>query len=549
MRKTVTLLLALLGLGLASVARLSRLHAEASPATLTPAQAPPTTLTPAQDVRIAEQIKQHCTKCHVQPPPEFVPRGMWKLRIQEMAERSMAGTGVPPGEESLLWGLDLDKIVLWFEAHSTPVLPLPPLWPQDDGGLRFVKHAFNPPGAAPVPVMSNVRFFDLDGDGKLEIVACDMGRGSVFIGDPARKPGELKQIAVLMNPAHAEMVDLDKDGKQDLLVADLGEFLPSDHEKGSIVWLRQTAPFEFEKRMLIDHLPRNADVQAADFDGDGDLDLVVACFGFRKVGGTLFYENQTTDWKEPKFEAFTIDARPGGIHVPITDLNGDGRLDFVVLLSQQYEHVIACFNRGVGRGFRLETIFRGITPVWGSSGIQLVDLDKDGDLDVLMTNGDSLDDFTVRPFHGIRWLENNGEFPFLQHDLAVMPGVHRAQAADLDGDGDLDAMACAFLPGSQNPLFQNLERQGNLGDLTSVGWLEQTKPGAFVLHTLERGKLTHVTLDIGDFDGDGDPDLLVGNFVGFTFAKADTGFKSDTWVELWENQTPRPSPGKPLPRP
>jgi hypothetical protein len=45
-----------------------------------------------------------------------------------------------------------------------------------------------------------------------------------------------------------------------------------------------------------------------------------------------------------------------------------------------------------------------------------------------------------------------------------------------------------------------------------------------------------VTLDLGDFDGDGDVDILTGNFVGFTFAKTDTGFKADTAVELWVNQ-------------
>jgi hypothetical protein len=226
--------------------------------------------------------------------------------------------------------------------------------------------------------------------------------------------------------------------------------------------------------------------------------------------------------------------------VPIADLDHDGRLDFVDLVSQQYEHVVACLGRGPGRGFRQETVFRGITPVWGSSGIQLIDLDKDGDLDVLMTNGDTLDDFTIRPFHGIRWLENKGEFPFLQHDLASMPGVHRAQATDMDGDGDLDVVACAFLPNARHPQFQNLQRQGNLDDLTAVGWLEQVRPGEFRLHVLEKGKLTHVTLDLGDFDGDGDVDVLVGNFVGFTFGKSDTGYKSDTWVELWENQARHP---------
>jgi hypothetical protein len=527
----------LTGVGFLASQGVSRLRSDE-----TPAPSPrPAALSPEEDAKIGEVIKQQCVKCHVLPPPEYVPRSMWRFRIQEMAERSMTGTGVPAGEKSLLWQQDLDKIASWFESRAPETLPLPDPWPQDDGGLRFVKHAYNPPGAAPTPIISNVRFFDLEGDGHLEIVACDMGHGSVFIGDPMRHPGELKEIAVLSNPAHAEMVDLDKDGKQDLLIADLGEFLPGDHEKGSVVWLRQTAPFQFEKHVLIDHLPRVAEVQAADFDGDGDLDLVVGAFGYRRVGGTFYYENRTTDWKDPKFVPYTIDARPGAINVPPVDLNRDGRMDFVSVVAQQYEHVVAYLNNGPGKGFRAETIFRGPTPVWGSSGIQVVDLDKDGDLDVLMTNGDTLDDFTIRPFHGVRWFENKGEFPFVQHDLASMPGAHRAQAADMDGDGDLDIVACAFLPDSKHSTFQPLERQGNLGDLTSVGWLEQVRPGEFKLHTLEKGKLTHVTLDLGDFDGDGDIDVLVGNFTGFTFGKTDTGFKSEAWVELWENQAKRPA--------
>jgi hypothetical protein len=528
--------IALTAAGILASRSVQTLKADATPSSsLTP-------LSPEDDAKIGQQRQEQCQKCHVLPPPEYVPRGMWRFRVQEMAERSMIGTGVPPGETSILWQLDLDKLARWYEMRAPEVLPVPAPWPQDDGGLRFVKHAYSPAGNPPKPVISNVRFFDLDGDGNLEFIACDMGRGSTFLGDPKRHPGELQQIAVLSNPAHAETVDLDKDGRQDLLIADLGEFLPGDHEKGSVAWLRQVAPLQFEKRILIGGMPRNADAQAADFNGDGKLDVVVASYGFHRVGSVLYYENQTTDWSDPRFVPYTIDARPGAIHVPPVDLNRDGRLDFVALMAQQYEHVVAYLNRGPGKGFRAETIFRGITPVWGSSGIQVVDLDKDGHPDVLYTNGDTLDDFTIRPFHGIHWLENKGEFPFVQRNLAAMPGVHRAQAVDMDGDGDLDVVVCAFLPNAKHPQFQNLGRQGELGDFTSLGWLEQVRPGQFRPHTLEKGRLTHVTLDVADYDGDGDFDVLVGNLVGFTFGKADAGYTTDAWVELWENQAKRPSP-------
>jgi hypothetical protein len=498
---------------------------------------------PLPDAAFVETVKQQCSKCHYVPLPQYLPRGMWRLRIQEMAQRSLMGTGVTPGEESILWQMDTSKFVHYFEARSPETLPLPDPWPPApaDSKVKFERHRYNLPGIAN-PVVANVRFLDLDGDGKLKIIVCDMGHGLVLMGDPNRRPGELWEIARIPNPDHAAMVDLDKDGKQDLLVADLGDFMPGDHEKGSVVWLRQTVPGVFEKHVLIDKIARTADVEAADFDGDGDLDLVAAAFGWHTVGGIYYYENQTTDWNNPKFVGYPVDARPGGIHVIPVDLNKDGRMDFVALVSQQYEHVVAFLNRGPGKGFRPETIFRAIVPVWGSSGIELVDMDGDGDLDLLMTNGDSLDDFTVRPFHGVRWFENKGEYPWVQHDLAIMPGVHRAQAADMDGDGKLDVVACAFLPNAEHPAFQLLARQGDLTPFTSIGWLEQTKPGVWEPRALETGKLTHTTLDVGDYDGDGDIDMVVGNFVGFTFTKTDTGFKSDAWIEVWENKTKDPKP-------
>ena len=494
------------------------------------------------DAAFGDMVRKHCSKCHVAPQPQNLPRGMWRFRIQEMTQRSLIGTGVFPGEESILWQLDTSRFVRYFEARAPEALPLPDPWPAGDGGLHFKKHAYTLPGAAPVPMISNVRFFDLDGDGKLEFVACDMGHGLVLLGDPAKNPGVLTVIAKVPNPAHAEMVDLDKDGKQDLLIADLGDFLPGDHEKGSVVWLRQTAPLVFEKHVLIDKLPRTADVRAADFTGDGKLDLVVAAFGWHTVGGTFYYENKTTDWSAPRFEPYTIDARPGPIHVIPVDLDRDGRMDVVGLVSQQYENVVAYMNLGPGRGFRAKSIFQATTPVWGSSGIDVVDFNRDGRLDVLMTNGDSLDDFTIRPFHGIRWFENRGTFPFVQHDLAVMPGVHRALAADMDGDGDLDVVACAFLPRVEHPVHGAAGHAGDTSPYTSVGWLERTGPGptSFALHPLETGRLIHLTLDVADYNGDGRPDLLIGNFVGFTFAQSNTGFQSEAWVELWENEGKHP---------
>ena len=66
----------------------------------------------------------------------------------------------------------------------------------------------------------------------------------------------------------------------------------------------------------------------------------------------------------------------------------------------------------------------------------------------------------------------------------------------------------------------------------SLVWLEQTSRGVFARHTLEVGKPYHATLDVGDFDHDGDIDIVVGNFV--------LQPKPMDWVDVWENHRFRP---------
>lgn len=524
--------------------------------------------------------------CHKFPPSDILPRASWRNEIRLMAqlrdERSRpfnpdaaaaaapsTSTQISPSSAAARLSPplpeDMKRALEYYERTAPVRLPPPEPWPPIEDAasntgasprLKFVKHFFAPEGGPPTPAVSNVHFADLDGDARLELLGTDMRHGIVFLLRPYAPNEPMRLIAQIPAPSHVEVVDLDRDGLNDLLVADLGEFSPGDHLKGAAIWLRgilatatnaSASPatrLGFEHH-TIGHLPRAADVEAADLDEDGRLDVVIAAFGWHRVGELMWLRNISGDTKSRSSTAtssatdttgpndsntlfappLTLDPRPGAIHVIPADINHDGHIDIVSVIAQEHEEVIALLNDGHGN-FEKKSIYSAPHPNWGSSGIQVVDLDRDGDLDVLLTHGDMFDDLVIKPYHGIQWLENRGTFPFTPHTLCSLPGVHRAIAADLDRDGDLDIIASALIPEGIDPKLQT--------ELPSLVWLEQTSPGTFIRHTLERGTARHPTLDAADYDGDGDVDLVVGNMVAATPSRA--------WVEVWENVTPTPRP-------
>lgn len=467
---------------------------------------PPPATPPRLSTADAEPvIREFCSgPCHAFPPADSFPRHHWRAEVERgyrfFEKSGMSGT-VPPIEE----------VVKYFESRAPEVLPPAKLLPVASPVVRFEEKTYPAPSGGPKVAISHLEFARLTAPGKpgelgpAEIIACDMQGGRVMALDPRAQSPVWRVLARVPHPSHATIVDLDNDGVRDLLVADLGSFPPTDRRCGSVVWLKGKADGTFEPVTLLDNVGRVADVQAADFRGTGKLDLVVAAFGLHATGEVLYLENRTTDWSKPVFQSKRVDGRTGAIHVPVSDLNGDGKPDFVAVFAQEHEVVIAFMNDGKG-GFNKQTLFKAPHPGYGSSGIELVDMNGDGRVDVLFSNGDILDEpYVWKPYHGIQWLENMGNLKFEHRFISPMYGAHRAVAGDVAGRGKKDVVAVSFLPGDKFP-----DRKEKKAD--AVVMFEQLPDGSFARHPIASADCDAVVCIVGDFYGTGRQDIAVGNF-------------------------------------
>jgi len=345
------------------------------------------------------------------------------------------------------------------------------------------------------PLIANVAAADLDADGLTDIVLADGAANRVTWIRQAPAGTFTEQIlAEVAGPAHVQPVDLDRDGDLDVAVASMGVLFPNNAKIGAVIVLENDGRQNFTRRVLIDQVARVSDVRAGDLDGDGDLDLSVAQFGYDQ-GETRWMEN-VGGWR---FESHVLQTLSGAINADIADVDGDGDLDIVSLVSQEWEEIYVFVNDGHGE-FTPTRVFGASNEDFGSSWISLADLDRDGDVDVLYSNGDAFDYAppTGRNWNGVQWLENRGGVRFVYHRIGDFSGASSPQAADLDGDGDIDIAVVSA--------YNNWEK----ADAQSLAWFENDGKMGFTLHPLATSPTHLITLAIGSLDGDPRPDLITG---------------------------------------
>ncbi|MFN0244557.1 MAG: FG-GAP-like repeat-containing protein [Planctomycetota bacterium] len=332
-----------------------------------------------------------------------------------------------------------------------------------------------------------VRAADLDGDGDLDLVSANPLESTLTVffqtspGVFAAEPLTLGDSNVTNQPSYVEPADLDGDGDVDLASANraghtLTVFLQaSSGAFGSL-------PLSFGNSSITIR-PRS--VAMGDMDDDGDLDVVSA----NSISNTLtiFMQSSPGVFAGAPLTLGDVRVTPFPTSVAPADIDGDGDLDLV------------CANM-----LNVTVHFQTSPGVFGSSPLALesdgglgaiprsvaaVDLDLDGDLDVVSPNPSS-DTLTIS------FQTSPGVFaapPLLLGSPSVTDQPTSVIAADLDGDLDLDLVSA-----------------NQAGDNLAVFF--QTSPGTFdpVPTTLGDASVSDGALKVAaaDLDGDGDLDLV-----------------------------------------
>ena len=239
-----------------------------------------------------------------------------------------------------------------------------------------------------------------------------------------------------------------------------------------------------------------------DFDGDGDLDVFVGV-----EAGSISYLENVGSAVQPTFVERTGNANPFDEVViadsfsnpTLADLDGDGQIDTAVVGNgagtlNYFSYDGNQFIEQTGSDNPLD----GVT-LAAFSAPEFVDLDGDGRLDLVVGDNDGLLSFFRNDGAGFTQ-QTGGDNPLdgIDVDFSSKPTF-----ADIDGDGDLDA----FVGESAGGTIHYFE---NAGTATAPQFVERV--GAE--NPFDGVSITGSAPTLGDLDGDGDLDAIVGGFDG-----------------------------------
>lgn len=335
--------------------------------------------------------------------------------------------------------------------------------------------------------------------------------------------------------------DLDSDGDMEILGASV--------EEDAIVYWRNDGgePIKWTKQLIDKEFKQAISVYAIDLDGDKDLDVVGAAYGGSEIAIWLNQDSNPIKWKKQIIKSGFTFAH----EVYACDLDLDGDND--ILAASTRLNRLSWWRNDGGNPITIVWIEQVIDSSFiKAKSIRVADFDQDGDMDIV---GAALDG------NEIAWWENKRGNPikWKKHliDSSFM-GAHRVQAVDMDNDGDIDILGAAYygniiawwenkggtpIVWQKNIIGENFKRACIVqavdldkdGDLDVAGSAQESNEVSWWHNVDGRGKVWQKflvdslkrvwPLYVCDLDNDGDNDIIAGS-----------GSRGNNKVKLWINQ-------------
>ncbi|MBA7616845.1 hypothetical protein ES703_24145 [subsurface metagenome] len=275
---------------------------------------------------------------------------------------------------------------------------------------------------------------------------------------------------------------------------------------------------------------------AGDFDGDGYPDLIGLDIGDNPITGNPYYrlilirnifedldedglDDDSVIFRIDPTEVYDIDLDVGPASITTGDYNNDGLLDFFFYKNDSdnvvYDQFVAAMYINTGTAtdpdfspyyqsptldFTSRFQSEGIYCRWAADHLVSVDIDQDGDTDVLVISQNQI--FLVRnPGPGPSSFKIN-KFDIVELNYDQPPGFDidmggsTIDAADFDNDGDLDIVA------------------GSVEDLAYIVFYENDGTGYFTRYDIPIPNpdcIGAVATCVGDFNQDGWIDVILSN--------------------------------------
>jgi hypothetical protein len=323
---------------------------------------------------------------------------------------------------------------------------------------------------------------DFTGDGQIDVITNVNGKTILYVA-PDWKEFVLDAATPPRDCIHSAVMDVNGDRRPD--------FIGARYSPGLIFWLECPArPLEdpWTYHLVDDKVDGIHGLIVGDVDGDGRSDL--AANSAQPTGpfydSLVWYRVPPRPQQAAAWDRHVVadhDA-PGLSHyLGLGDVNGDGRTDVASAAKGG-----PAAKSGTGDWFAWWEAPADPTQVFKK---HLIAADQPGATNIMMAdvNGDRKTDFIATRGHGkgALWFEAPDWKPHSINDTLDSP--HCLAVGDIDGDGDVDAVTCAY-------------------EDRIAAWFENDGKGNFSTRVISLDQAAY-DIRLADMDGDGDLDVLI----------------------------------------